>query len=1361
MKLDFFQALGITIGSTIIFTGNCVLAQITPDATLPNNSQVRLQDNIRFIEGGTQAGGNLFHSFKEFSVPTNSTAHFNNATDVQNILTRVTGGSQSNIDGLIRANGITNLFLINPSGIIFGQNARLDIGGSFLGSTANSFKFGDGFEFSAKNPQAPPLLTINITPGLQYSNPQQGTISNAGNLVAKQDLTLVANKLDLQGQLQAGRDLKLQATDTVRVRDSIINPFLAQAGSNLTIMGNQGIDILALNHPTQTPFISGENLSLISDSTISGDARFMSGGSFFIGSVSGGLANFVSKYDPIISSNSNVNIAANYTGASLLVEAKGNIRLQGNINITRPDNTRGLPAGIDSETLGKSTALIVRSGQNTLVYGGINSGNLPSFSTITAPEGISIGGNVTLQPFNGAGGIVSLTTASGDISIRGIRTNGGAINIDSAGEITTNRQILNANNKDNNAGAISLTALGNITTGSILSQAFDGGNGGNITIKTNGDITFIPGTFIFSDGLLGGNIILNSNAAISITGTATIEQFKKSGVTERAELSNIRSRSSTNTDLKTNNPGTITITADSIFIKNSRIHNETVGNADTKPISLNARRLLMENSLISSETFGQGNVAPVKVNIESDMILKNSNIEGYNWSNGNVGSITINSQNIELENSGIGSRDQNASNGVGAVTVTTESILLSQSSIFSAGNKAGNAGVQINATTKSVVMNDAGINTDGRGGKGSPLSITAADSVLITNDTFIDSRGLGEGGGPITITANSVLVDKSLIRSGDSRQGGGSITIDAGNSIKIANDSLLTSQTFGGRESGKITLNADVISLANSKIISRTLDLANAGQTKIIANSRFLIDNSEILTTVNNEAVGNGGNIDITTGFFSAINSAALRSSTLGTGNAGNVIINASKDISFDSGSAVFSEVQQDARGNGGNINISTNNGSIFLNNNAQLSANTSGVGRAGDVTFTTQALTVENGAKVSATATQTASEGEAGRITVNANQVNLFGKNSGLFAETRSEVPGGKLVIQPNQGVQSLIVNLKDEAQMSTATFASGKGGTLTITAPESITLTGNGTIISAETTGNGAGGDLSLSTEKLMVENRAQVTVSSRNQGQAGNLTVNANSILMDSQGKIRADTTGAGGNINLNVKDLLLLRNRSEITTNARGIGILGGNITIDAKNGFLVASPFESNRISADSANFLGGNIKISVLDIFGFQLEAQRLDDNTITATGANEQLRGTVQINKPEDSSRGVVKLPINIVDAVALINQHFCARAYNSSFTITGRGGILPSPYDVFAGETTWEDWRINPIAQGSEEEQRVTEVMDEKKVTTKPQKEIVEAQGWVINKKGQVELVAATQNLTPHRLQSVPVECFINTAN
>ena len=201
-----FQKLSVLLFTTIGFYTSSSNAQIVPDATLPNNSSVTTLDNTKLIEGGTQTGNNLFHSFDQFSTPTNQTAYFNNLANIQNIITRITGKSISNIDGIIRANGTANLFLINPNGIIFGENAALDIGGSFLATTASSINFNDGTKFSATQPEISPLLTINIPIGLQFGSTAE-TIRNQSQTAANNENNFFGNTGGLQVPL--GKTLAL------------------------------------------------------------------------------------------------------------------------------------------------------------------------------------------------------------------------------------------------------------------------------------------------------------------------------------------------------------------------------------------------------------------------------------------------------------------------------------------------------------------------------------------------------------------------------------------------------------------------------------------------------------------------------------------------------------------------------------------------------------------------------------------------------------------------------------------------------------------------------------------------------------------------------------------------------------------------------------------------------------------------------------------------------------------------------------------------------------------------------------------------------------------------------------------------
>ncbi|NEP57426.1 MAG: filamentous hemagglutinin N-terminal domain-containing protein, partial [Symploca sp. SIO2G7] len=366
-----------------------VFAQILPDNTLGNEQSLvtPLNSQLEQIAGGATRGSALFHSFLEFNINEGKAVYFVNPVAIETIFSRVTGNNPSQILGTLGVLGEADLYLINPNGIVFGPDAELDIKGSFVASTANSLVLPDGNHFSATNPQTPPLLDIDVDVaiGLVFEGGPPADIVSAGSFAVGADLQLVAGNLDLEGELVAGENLVLLAEDTVKIRDGEVEPFSAVAGSNFWVQGNQGIDILALNHP-QAAFQSGGNLIMVSDGIISGDARFISGGNFLLLNLAGEPGEFVSYYDPIISSVGDV-VLGNYTGVALKVESMGSIQT-GDITITGPDTMLAHGSDPDIDILKSSPALILRAGLDRLIH----QPNVPqSAGQKSSPGSITVG----------------------------------------------------------------------------------------------------------------------------------------------------------------------------------------------------------------------------------------------------------------------------------------------------------------------------------------------------------------------------------------------------------------------------------------------------------------------------------------------------------------------------------------------------------------------------------------------------------------------------------------------------------------------------------------------------------------------------------------------------------------------------------------------------------------------------------------------------------------------------------------------------------------------------------------------------------------------------------------------------------
>jgi large exoprotein involved in heme utilization and adhesion len=312
-----------------------------------------------------------------------------------------------------------------------------------------------------------------------------------------------------------------------------------------------------------------------------------------------------------------------------------------------------------------------------------------------------------------------------------------------------------------------------------------------------------------------------------------------------------------------------------------------------------------------------------------------------------------------------------------------------------------------------------------------------------------------------------------------------------------------------------------------------------------------------------------------------------------------------------------------------------------------------------------------------------------------------------------------------------------------------------LSVTASDSVEVIGrsaNGKFpssLTAQTTGAGNARDLTIATEQLIIRDGAEVNVSSTGTGIAGELRVEADAIRLDNQGKISADTSGGGGNINLSTGDLILRRG-SSVTTNARGSNITGGNITINTDN--LVAVPQEDSDISANAENSFGGRVIVNASGIFGTEFRRQDTPLSDITASSElGPQFNGLVELNTPDiDPSRGLANLPIEVVDASNQIDQTCAAgrgEAGKNEFIIIGRGGLPSNPYEMLSDDEALED--VHPpsgFSRRRNSQPDAARLVTPQPTTSNPKQQLVEAQGWGINDKGQVVLTATASTATPH---------------
>jgi filamentous hemagglutinin family protein len=647
---------------------NSATAQVTTDGT--TSTTVNSNGNNVEINDGDRAGGNLFHSFRDFSVPNGGEVFFNNANDIVNIFSRVTGGNISNIDGLLRANGGANLFLINPAGILFGEGARLDIGGSFLGTSADSILFEDG-EFSATDLDNPPLLTINAPIGLNFrDNPgdiTNNSVANNGNgleISRGNNIALIGGNVNFNGGsiLAPGGRVELgglTSAGTININNDGSLQFPdAIARGDVSLTNNASVTVMAdgggfINVNARTLRLSGQSelFAGIAENTTSpqaqaGDITINATESVIINgelSTADSTAPFNEFLEQLTTERDNATGIRNNVGLYAIRRNDGSPRSNalgngGNIIINTGTLELSDVAVLDTSLLGEGTAGDININADlVLLNGGVLLTQVRGFQLENIQErAIGDAGDVNINTgsfiLNDRSGILADVQA-------GATGNGGDLIVNASGEVALNEVNLlltelgigsvgNAGNIDITANSLTLTENSSLIS---IVQVDGEGNAGNITLDISKNISLDEGSQILTQvqqGAVGNGGDITIEAANFIANDSSPVQANSLGLGNAGNIRvtvedtiELRDGSSFNTATTFGEGGNITLNiANSLFLsESSLISAQATDNADGGNINIDTNFIVafpnQNNDIIANAQQGQG--GNININAES------------------------------------------------------------------------------------------------------------------------------------------------------------------------------------------------------------------------------------------------------------------------------------------------------------------------------------------------------------------------------------------------------------------------------------------------------------------------------------------------------------------------------------------------------------------------------------------------------------------------------------------------------------------------------------------------------------------------------------------------------------------------